>query len=363
MTEQEAAVAMTLLPRAKSALQYKIFAEYGSFSHYLHLDAHGVPPALAEPLFAFSRQPQNYLERARGYLAKLADDNITLLSIADSLYPVLLRQIHRPPLCLYIKGKAEILAMPQVAIVGSRHGSRSGIDLAHHFAASLAAAGFTVTSGLALGIDGAAHRGALTTGTTVAVLGAGIDVIYPRQHAALYGEIISGGGAIVSELAPGSKPLRHYFPQRNRIISGLSMGVLIVEAAIKSGSLITARLALEQGREVFAVPGSIHNPLSRGCHQLIREGAILTETLADIVNQLGGMLTLKREEAWPEGSETLPDSAAEAAVLAHLGYDPMDFDTLAGRVDVAIPELTTILVSLELQGFIENMAGHYQRRR
>ncbi|MGD9659750.1 MAG: DNA-processing protein DprA [Porticoccaceae bacterium] len=363
MTEQEAAVVMTMLPGIKPGIQYGIFAEFGSFSGYLQADIDTVSPSLRAPLAVYAQAQQDYIGQTREYLQRLADDNISLLPIADPLYPLLLREIHRPPLLLYVKGDPAVLSLPQIAIVGSRHGSRSGLALAEHFATSLAASGFTVTSGLALGIDGAAHRGALKTGNTVAVLGAGVDVVYPGQHGDLYGQIISQGGAVVSELPPGSKPLRHYFPQRNRIISGLSLGVLIVEAAIKSGSLITARLALEQGREVFAVPGSIHNPLARGCHQLIREGAVLTETLTDMVNQLGAALSLKSEEAAAEWEPELPESSQERAVLEKLGFDPLDFDTLAGHVALAAAELTTILVSLELQGFIENINGSYQRRR
>jgi DNA processing protein len=272
----------------------------------------------------------------------------------------LLREIPRPPPVLYVKGDVAALSLPQIAIVGSRHGSRSGVQVAESFAASLAASGFAVTSGMALGIDAAAHRGALRAGKTLAVLAGGVDVIYPRQHRELYGQILDRGGAILSEMPPGSQPQRHFFPQRNRLISGLATGVLVVEAAPKSGSLITARQAMEQGREVFAVPGSIHNPLARGCHQLIREGATLTETLTDMVNQLGGMLAFKAQEAGLAATP-LPQDAREQAVFEKLGFDPVDFDTLAKELALPAAELTGLLVSLELQGLVENIAGFYQR--
>lgn len=365
MTEQEAALLLTLLA-VKPAVQREIWQQLGSFARYFDEDAALHPAKLMEARSAFQRNHASYRQQLADLLARFAEDRIKPLAISEPGYPALLRQIHRPPLLLYIKGEPDVLSLPQIAIVGSRNASRSGLQLAENFAASLAASGFTITSGLALGIDGAAHSGALRTaglGKTIAVMGTGVDVVYPRQHQKLYQQIVAQGGAIVSELPPGSQPLRQYFPQRNRIISGLSSGVLIVEAASKSGSLITARQAMEQGREVFAVPGSIHNPLSRGCHQLIREGAVLTETLTDIVSQLGGMLALKAEEAGSDCHVQMPLNDAEQLVLSKIGYDPVDFDTLVTEAGLDAAELTTHLVGLEIAGIIENLAGQYQRIR
>ncbi len=256
-----------------------------------------------------------------------------------------------------------MLSLPQIAVVGSRNASRSGSDQAERFAAALAEAGFTVTSGLALGIDAAAHRGALSGGRTLAVLGCGVDVIYPRRNRQLRQRILEGGGALVSELPPGSPPLRQHFPRRNRIISGLSAGVLVVEADLRSGSLITARLAMEQGREVFAMPGSVHNPRSRGCHQLIREGAVLAETLDDIVAPIGGLLGFAAGAGERgDGATTDPtEDGAHAAVLEALGFDPVDFDTLCQRLAMSVPELTTALVELELRGLVEQSGDRFQR--
>ena len=214
-----------------------------------------------------------------------------LLTPADAGYPQLLREISRPPAQLFVRGNVAALALPQLAIVGSRSATPGGTETAHAFARHLAARGFCITSGLAEGIDAAAHQGALAAGgRTLAVCGTGPDIVYPRQHERLADEIVAAGGAIVAEFAPGTPVLRSNFPRRNRLISGLSVGTLVIEAGIRSGALITARHALEQGREVFAIPGSIHNPVARGCHHLIRHGAKLVETAADIVDELGSLL-------------------------------------------------------------------------
>ncbi|WNZ56422.1 DNA-processing protein DprA [Microbulbifer sp. MKSA007] len=226
------------------------------------------------------------LERAR-----CADLGVQLICHSDPDYPALLSETSRPPPVLYIRGEKSALNLPQVAMVGARRATVAGLDNARAFAAELAGSGFAITSGLALGVDAAAHRGALQgAGSTIAVLGSGVDRIYPKHNRSLAEDILSAGGALISELPLGSNAEAKNFPRRNRIISGLSMGVLLVEAAMRSGSLITARLALEQNREVFAIPGSIHNPMARGCHYLIKEGATLVETSADVAGQLGGLL-------------------------------------------------------------------------
>lgn len=297
--------------------------------------------------------------QARAQFDALRADGIQVLTLSDGDYPALLREIARPPLLIYVRGNADALALPQIAVVGSRQSSPAGAATAAEFAKLLAASGFAITSGLALGIDGAAHRGALATGVTIAVLGTGLDRVYPRQHQALVEEILAAGGALVSEFPPGTPPRAENFPRRNRVISGLSLGVLVVEAALRSGSLITARLAMEQGREVFAIPGSIHNPQARGCHQLLREGATLVETAADIVAQLGGLLAYKEQEA---SAAPIPSfSAEEDSVLQQLGFDPLDLDTLVARTGMAASRLSRVLVGLELRGAVSGHNGRFSR--
>jgi len=358
MTEKEAAVIIFQL--GLSPAQVADIVEYfGAFSRFLTSSTDSVSAPMAKILTVYNRRSSELLQAARGYIECQREAGIQLIAVTDPEYPQLLRQTQRPPVLLHVKGNADILSLPQVAIVGSRKSSRSGLQQARSFASALAASGFVVTSGMALGIDGAAHSGALDNGRTIAVLGAGVDVVYPRQHRQLYDQILDKGGAVVSELPPGAPPLRQHFPRRNRIISGLACGVLVVEAALKSGSLITARFALEQGREVFAVPGSIHNPMAKGCHQLIREGAVLTETLEDIVGQLGGMLALSAESL-PK-SPLLPLEPVEKTVLEALGYDPQNFDELLGCLSLSVPQLTQALISLEMQGMIETISGRYQR--
>lgn len=363
LSERDCALQVLCLPGITPALMRAACEHFGSFSAFLAADPCELPGDLATPLKTWAANPPRYQHQAGILAGELEQREITPLAISEANYPALLREIHRPPPLLYIRGPAAVLSQPQIAIVGSRRASRGGLDSALAFAADLAAAGFVITSGLAQGIDGAAHRGALTTGTTIAVTGTGLDVVYPRQHAALMDDIIDRGGVVVSEFPLGFGVRRENFPQRNRIISGLSLGVLVVEAALRSGSLITARLAMEQGREVFAMPGSVHNPQVKGCHQLIREGAMLTETSADIVSQLGGMLAYKAEEvtAWREVQGPL--QADEHAVLNAMGFDPVDMDTLAARLDMQVSPLAALLVNLELSGIVENTGGHYLRVR
>ena len=286
-----------------------------------------------------------------------------LLTPADAGYPALLREISGPPPQLFVRGSVEVLALPQIAIVGSRNATPAGAETAHDFASHLAGSGFCVTSGLAEGIDAAAHRGALqASGRTIAVCGTGPDIVYPRQHERLADDIIAGGGAIVSEFAPGTPVFRSNFPRRNRLISGLSVGTLVVEAGVRSGALITARHAMEQGREVFAVPGSIHNPVARGCHLLIRNGAKLVETAMDIVEELGGLLAGMQLPASP-GPQSSPAVDTEyAQLLAAMAWDPVDADSLVARSGLTIGEVSSMLLMLELQGSVRALSGgRYQR--
>ncbi|MGD8998916.1 MAG: DNA-processing protein DprA [Granulosicoccaceae bacterium] len=277
-------------------------------------------------------------------------------------YPGLLREIPDPPVLLYVAGDPAVLQQPQLAIVGSRKPSAGGRDNAREFARALGRIGLTIASGLALGIDAAAHAGALDVASpTVAVLGNGLDRVYPARHRELAGTICEHG-ALISEFPPGTPPLAAHFPQRNRIISGLSLGVLVVEAAMRSGSLITARLAAEQGREVFAIPGSIHNPLTRGCHRLLRDGAHLVECLDDITIELGALAALFETPA-ASPAPAVPLGPDLQALLEHMGFDPVDIDTLVERSGLTAEQVSSMLLLLELQGKLAALGGgHFQRR-
>ncbi|MFS1523702.1 DNA-processing protein DprA [Microbulbifer sp. 2304DJ12-6] len=290
--------------------------------------------------------------------ARCVDSGVQLLWHSDPDYPALLAETSRPPPLLYIRGAHKTLNLPQIAIVGARRATTVGLENACAFAAELARAGFAITSGLALGVDAAAHRGALQGGgTTLAVLGSGVDCIYPRHNRALAEDILTNGGTLISELPLGSQAEAKNFPRRNRIISGLSMGVLLTEATLRSGSLITARLALEQNREVFAIPGSIHNPMARGCHQLIKTGATLVETSADIATQLGGLLA---EPAAAEAApKTLPDRRQQALVNALTG-GPRSIEQLALDTGESPGDLMGLLLQMELEGLLEPLPGGYQ---
>ncbi|WP_408646727.1 DNA-processing protein DprA [Trinickia symbiotica] len=278
-----------------------------------------------------------------------------LVSLRDAAYPAALRAMHDPPPLLYVKGRLELLLEPAVAIVGSRGATPQGLEDAEYFASALASAGLTIVSGLALGIDGAAHRGALDVhGDTVAVVGTGVDIVYPARHGALASEIAERG-AIVSEWPLGTPARREHFPRRNRLIAGLARGVLIVEAALRSGSLITARLANEMGREVFAVPGSIHSPLSRGCHRLIKDGAKLTETPEDVFEELGIEPAAAQQRAGSR--DTPPPDGRAARVLDALGHAPATLEILAARTDIDSATLQGMLLELELAGRLNALPG------
>jgi DNA processing protein len=292
-----------------------------------------------------------------------------LLTWDDARYPSLLAELVDAPIVLYVRGDPEVLADPQVAVVGSRNPTPGGRETTVELVRQLAACGLTVTSGLALGIDGAAHEAALTAGRTTAVLGTGPDRVYPAVHRDLARRIVERG-ALVSELPPGSPAAGRNFPRRNRIISGLSLGTLITEAALGSGSLITARCALEQGREVFAVPGSIRNPMARGCHALIRSGAKLVETAQDILEELAPLLKPALAEASPAAAPApAPDSAPGldpdyARLLAAVGHDPVTADEVIRRVGLPAQSVASMLLLLELEGYVLSLpGGRYCRTR
>lgn len=282
-----------------------------------------------------------------------AADGNAVLTLADGEYPRSLLETPDPPALLYLRGRRELLARPGLAVVGSRSATPQGTSNAEHFARAFSAAGLTIVSGLALGIDAAAHRGGLdAAGSTIAVLGTGADILYPQRNRDL-GERIAREGLILSEFPLGTPPHGANFPRRNRVISGLARGCLVVEAALASGSLITARLAAEQGREVFAIPGSIHSPHAKGCHALIKQGAKLVESADDLLQELGMSLAAARPAA---------ADPAVPGLLAHLGYDPCDIDTLCARSGLTASAVSAMLLQLELDGKVASLpGGQYQR--
>lgn len=282
------------------------------------------------------------------------------MTLEDERYPSLLKEIPDPPAVLFVYGEPGILNQPQLAMVGSRHHSPGGRDTPRDFARYLASAGLVITSGMALGIDAACHQGALDGGgQTIAVTGTGLDRIYPARHRDLAHEIAENG-ALVSEFPIGMPPLAGNFPRRNRIISGLSLGVLVVEAAIKSGSLITARLALEQGREVLAIPGSIHNPHSRGCNSLIRQGAKLVETAQDVLEELPGIQGSNLEiSGYFKDSRQFELNESYKKVLESVGHESTAVDTVVERSGLTADAVCSMLLILELQGFVAASNGGY----
>lgn len=289
--------------------------------------------------------------------AWLEDPTNAVLTLADDRYPGQLLQIPDPPPLLFVKGRVELLNRPALAIVGSRNATAQGMVNAEAFAQTLSDAGLTVVSGLALGIDTAAHRGGLAgSSSSVAVLGTGADVVYPARNRALAHDL-AAGGALVSEFPLGMKPLPGNFPRRNRLISGLALGCLVVEAAADSGSLITARLAADQGREVFAIPGSIHSPLTKGNHALIRQGAKLVESARDILEELR-----MGAPAAPASVRTAATDLRAQRLLDALGHDLCDLDTLAARCALPVAEIGALLTRLELDGLIATLPGGLVQR-
>ena len=351
-----------------------------------------VGPAVASALLARDAQRDEAIERSLDWAESPGHH---LIALIDPGYPQRLLQIADPPALLFVDGDPAVLGRQALAMVGSRSASRSGVETAEAFARAFGQAGLAIVSGLAAGIDAAAHRGALATaGGTLAVLGTGVDTVYPSQNLPLAQAIVAQGGALVAEVPLGTGPRKANFPRRNRLIAGLSLGVLVVEAALRSGSLITARLAAEFGREVFAIPGSIHSPLSKGCHQLIKQGARLVESAQDVLGELpaGGAPApgtapadrppgeapapqvrgpedpSRRAEPDDRSCRSEPGDPADVAVLAALGWDPASAETVAQRLAAggAAPDaggLAARLLELEMRGSVERLNdGRYQRR-
>ena len=301
-------------------------------------------------------EPERF-DAAQRWLENPANQLVTL---ADGAYPRLLLEISDPPAVLYLKGNPALLDHSSLAVVGSRNATRQGCANAEAFSRELSEGGLTIISGLALGIDAAAHVGGLAaSSSSIAVVGTGLDIVYPARNRDLAHQLAEGG-ALVSEFALGTPALASNFPRRNRLISGLSRGCLVVEAALKSGSLITARYALDQGREVFAIPGSIHSPLSKGCHLLIKQGAKLAESSQDILEELGAPIR--------ERSTTIASPNEEVApvdpLLAALGFDPIDLDTLCQHSGLTPETASAMLLTLELEGVVSRLpGGKFQRVR
>ena len=289
----------------------------------------------------------------------LEDSNNHAVTLADADYPQALLNIPDPPLLLYVKGRLDLLNRASLAIVGSRNATPQGINNAEAFARSLSDAGLCIISGLAHGIDAAAHRGALKgQGSSVAIVGTGLDKVYPAANRDL-AHALAQQGTLVSEFPLGTPPLAANFPRRNRLISGMSAGCLVVEAGLQSGSLITARMALDQGRDVFAIPGSIHSPQSKGCHALLKQGAKLVETAQDILEELSGLPVSPARNTAAQGTDIQEPGFV---LLEHLGFDPVDLDTLGKRSGLTVSQLSAMLLTLELEGRISALPGGlYQR--
>jgi DNA processing protein len=328
------------LPQAVLAKKRAELAAAASAAVIAALDSEEVAQAVARAL-AWTGEPGHWV-----------------ITLADETYPRLLLEITDPPPLLYARGRVELLQRAGLAIVGSRNATLQGEANAQTLARALSEAGLTIVSGLALGIDAAAHRGGLAgPGSTIAVLGTGIDVVYPSRNAALAAEIAERG-LLLSEFPLGTAPAGQNFPRRNRLISGLARGCLVVEAALASGSLITARAAADQGREVFAMPGSIHSPLAKGCHALIKSGAKLVESAEDVLAELSGF----RASGYASTTTKEVISTPDSRLLAHMGHDPVDVDSLCSRAGMSAEQVSSELLRLELDGRVAALPGGlYQR--
>jgi DNA processing protein len=349
-------IALASVPALSGADFRRLLAAFGSPARIVASPQHELARLVdARTAEAIRRSPES--PAAQAGLGWVAEPDRAIVTLADERYPALLRETPDPPPVLYAWGSMQLLARTAFAIVGSRNASAQGMRNAEAFARSLSAHGLCIVSGMALGIDTAAHRGALQeAGRSIAVLGCGIDAVYPKRNAALLHELCTHG-LVLSEFALGTPPLAHNFPRRNRIIAGLGRGCLVVEAALASGSLVTARAAVDMGRDVFAIPGSIHSPLSKGCHHLIKQGAKLVEDASDVLDELG--LPVHRVEP-TKASATLTPEAER--VVAALGHDPCGFDALVARTGLAVDRLAALLAQLELDARVErNDAGLYQR--
>jgi len=355
-TELEAWVRLSLLPGLSEENFRRLLVALGGPQQILAASAADLTRIIPQRAVAavFAQVSRGQMREIGAWL----DDPVNhILTLADSSYPQNLLQISDPPPVLYAKGGTDLLNQPSFAVVGSRNATHQGLAHAELFARVLSDAGLTIVSGLALGIDAAAHRGALAgASSSIAVVGTGLDIVYPARNRDLAHEL-AARGCIISEFALGTAPVAANFPRRNRLISGLARGCLVVEAAISSGSLITARMANEQGKDVFAIPGSIHSPLAKGCHNLIKQGAKLVETAEDILEEL-------HMPARGRPPEVAGQYVTSDRVLDALGFDPFDIDTLSARSGMSADKIAALLTEWELDGVVEALpGGRYQRVR
>ena len=349
-------VRLTLAPGVGGETQRALLRHFGGPEHVFSAAVATLSQVVSRSA-AQSLLGHDCSAQVEGALRWAEEPGNRILTLADAEYPRRLLDTPDPPTLLYVKGKVELIDRPALAVVGSRNGTPQGVRDAEMFAESFAHAGLTVVSGLALGIDSAAHRGGLKgAASTSAVIGTGADRVYPARNHGL-AQRIALEGAVVSEFPLGTPAIAANFPRRNRIIAGLTLGVLVVEAATQSGSLITARLAAEQGREVFAIPSSIHSPLSKGCHRLIKDGAKLVESAEDVLSELGldGPLSLRP-------AVSTPDDPGGTQLLSLLGFDPCNLDTIVERSGLTPEALSAMLLQMELDGRVAKLpGGRFQR--
>jgi len=354
--DADAWLRLSLTPKLGPAAQRKLLQVFGGPREVLEATSAELARASGEPAATALRAGAD-LDLVQRSIHWLREPGNQMLTLGDQRYPRALLEIADPPLLLFVKGRVDLLNQPALALVGSRSATPRGIQDAESFAQVLSDAGLAIVSGLALGIDSAAHRGGLSgASSSVAVVGTGLDKVYPARNRELAHQL-AVEGALVSEFPLGTSPLAANFPRRNRVISGLARGCLVVEAALHSGSLITARQALEQGREVFAIPGSIHSPLSKGCHWLIKQGAKLVETAQDVLDELG-----MGPGPAPGDDAGAPLQPHEFEVLTAMGFEPVDADTIGHRVGLTPDAISTILLKLELDGHLTRLPGGLLQR-
>ena len=348
---------LALTPHLGPASQRKLLSVFGSPQDALNASGPAAARVVGERIAA-ALQAGADAELVAESLAWLDEPGNELLTLGDARYPAALLQTADPPILLYAKGHIGLLNKPALAVVGSRSASPGGTRDARAFAEALSNAGLVIVSGLALGIDAAAHRGGLAgASSSIGVVGTGLDKVYPARNRPLAHELAQDG-VLISEFALGTPPLPGNFPRRNRVISGLSLGCLVVEAALRSGSLITARQSIEQGREVFAIPGSIHSPLSKGCHWLIKQGAKLVETADDVLEELG----LASQTSAADAAIEVPLEPIEQALLSSMGFAPIDLDTICERSGLTAEIASAALLRLELDGYVARLAGGLLQR-
>ena len=357
-------VRLALIPNISGKFWLNVVSKFGvTPTAIVKRDVSHLPPAVQAQLSHYLSIDVSEQERALvSWLSK--DSAHQLVSFSDIDYPSSWRELSNPPLVVFAHGARTRLNDNIFAIVGSRNATPSGLKHAADFARVLGEAGLTIVSGLALGIDGAAHSAALSASAgTIAIMGSGIDVVYPKQHRALHQRIVAEGGLVLSEFLPGTPPLKHHFPQRNRLIGTLAIGTLVVEAAVKSGSLITAQFAVDNGRDVFAVPGNISDLRTAGCHRLIQQGAKLVMTAEDVLDEYSSISPKTYTPIFPYKEKKWQECLALDPILDSVDFEPTSVDTLVLRTGRAAPEIVARLLELELDGFVAPFCGGYIKLR